>query len=133
HAHIHTYRQGLELHQQCRERIDAEARPDIFLKAEVYAQLGHDMLHLERNEEARDLFTAALQSTESLTPFELAAMYYELSKERLETNENFQAAMYAYKSLRMMTIIAEQARHEELHHMLGHALLQGDRDQALTY
>jgi transcriptional regulator with XRE-family HTH domain len=133
HAHIHTYRQGLELHQQCRERIDAEARPDIFLKAEVYAQLGHDMLQLERNEEARELFTAALQSTESLTPFELAAMYYELSKERLETNENFQAAMYSYKSLRIMRIIAEQARHQELHHMLGHALLQGDRDQALIY
>ncbi len=133
HTHIHTHRQGLEIHQQCREMIDAEAHPDIFLKAEVYAQLGHDMLHLERNEEARDLFTTALQLIESLTPFELAATYYELSKERLETNEPIQAAMYAYKSLRLTATLAQQARYAELHHMLGHALLQGPRDQALTY
>ena len=132
-AHIHTNRQGLELHLQCRERIDAQARPDIFLKAEVYAELGNDMLQLERNGEARDLLTAALQLIEPLTPLELAAMYYELSKERLETNEHYQAALYAYKSLRLAAIIAAQARHEELHHMLGHALLQSDRDQALTY
>jgi transcriptional regulator with XRE-family HTH domain len=131
HAHIHTHAQGMELHQQSLERLEAQQLPDVFLKGEVFAQMGYLLLHLDSIDKASEMLAKALQQTQALAPSELADIYYELS--RLEANEYFQAALYAYKSLYLSSNIAGQSRHRELHHMLGRTLLQGDRDQALAY
>lgn len=133
HTHIHSHNQGLALHQQCREKLEAEQYKDIFLMADVYTQLGNHMLYFDRIEEARAMFTLALQQTETLTASDLAALYAELSRQCLATNEYLQGRLYAYKSLDLMSHISGQARYSELHHMLGRAMLKGDRDQALIY
>jgi transcriptional regulator with XRE-family HTH domain len=127
---IHTHAQGLALHQQSRDML--ETHPDAFLKAEVNAQLGYHMLQQNKIEEARDLFTTALQQTEAMTPAELAGMYYELFAQDA-IGERIQAALAAYKSLLAASQISQKDRHSELHHLLGRAMSYGDREQALAY
>lgn len=130
-AQIHNHTLGLSLHRRCRDLLEAQQPQDIFFKADVYAQLGYHLLHLEQIEEARSLFQAALQQTEGVTPAELAAMYYELSL--VDGQEQIQNELIAYKSLKASMQLAQQKQHRELHHMLGRAMLHGDREQALAY
>jgi transcriptional regulator with XRE-family HTH domain len=130
-SQAHNPALALSLHQRSRTLLEAQQPQNIIFKAEVYAQLGYHLLQLEQTEEARTLLEAALQQIEATTPAELAAMYYELS--RVDTQEHLENELAAYKSLSISMRLARQEQHRELHHLLGRALLHGEREQALAY
>jgi tetratricopeptide (TPR) repeat protein len=130
-AHIHGYSQGEELLQQSLDLLEEQQPPDLFFKAKVRAQLGYELLQAERIDEALNMLESAFQQVRSLTLAEMAAMYYELSRQDL--GEIIQTELTRYKSLQALWQLAAQARHNELHYMLGHAILRSNREQALIY
>lgn len=131
HLSLHDYAQGITIHQQCLEKL--ETWRDAFLMGEVYGHLGHEYMHLDRVDDAQDMFTAALQLTEGLTPSQRLTIYWNNCQQCTESGEYLQARLNGYKCLHVLSEAEDQALRRELRHALGTAMIQSNQQGTRDY
>jgi tetratricopeptide (TPR) repeat protein/DNA-binding XRE family transcriptional regulator len=133
HHSLHDYAQGITYHQQCLEKLESQHSRDAFLIGEVYTYLGRHYMHLERVEEAQEMFAAALKLTEELTQSERLAVYWNSFQQYIESSEYLQASLHGYRCLHLLSGSDDQARRRELRHALGRAMIQSNQQETRAY
>ncbi len=134
YAAMRNYAQALLAHQQTIELLESTEPYDPFLALQVYIQMGQHYTRLENFERALEMFTKALAITEGLSSAQhIQTTYARLSHYYATEKENNLAILYAYKSAQVHNQETMKRLGSELHHYLGHAILQGDQQKARAY
>lgn len=135
HASMHNDPQALEYHQRCLDRLEKEQgfQDPLFL-AQVYTNMGLHYFHLDKFDEAIQMFNRALQMTGVLsTPDQLRSMYLHASQHYVEAKDYFYAELYRHKSLQLHFQEYSNSLRSEIYYYLGRAVRQADQQRALDY
>ncbi len=133
HSLMNHHGQSMALFQQCREKLETKPELDANFTAEIYSHLGQHYLDLDRNEDAVTLFEKTLHLTQADEPGQQIERYMTTLQQCIGASERLQATLTAYKILHILAAERNQALYRSLFHQLGHALMQGDGEQARLY
>ncbi|GCE11262.1 helix-turn-helix domain-containing protein [Tengunoibacter tsumagoiensis] len=131
---MRNYAQALQAYQRTLDLLEKSEPHDPFFIIQLYIQLGQHYTRTENFDQAIAMFHQALSLTEGLgSTHDIQAIYAQISSYYAESKQSVLATLYAYK--------CEQIHHQqtiknlrsELHHFLGHAILQGDPARAREY
>ncbi len=135
HFSMHDDALGLEYQQRCLDWLEKNRQlHDTFFIAQVDTNMGLHYSHLDRVDEAIQLFRHALTITEKLTTSDqLGSMYWNTSRYFAEINNYSYAMLYGYKSLQLHLQNYCHSLKRDIYHYLGQVMLQGDQQSALVY
>jgi tetratricopeptide (TPR) repeat protein len=131
YAAMHNYEEALQTHQRCLTLLDGHEKVDPFYSIQVYTSLGHYYIDLEDLDQALEALTKALTSIDELPP--LQAVYAQLCDYYIMERDYQLATLYAHKSIQINHQDIIKQIKLELHHYLGHALMQQDANTAWNY
>ena len=135
HGSMHNHTQGLEYQQVCLDSLEKDQQPyDQFFVAQVYTNIGLHYIHLDKVDEANQMFKHALSITEELTVSDQRSlMYWNASRYFAETKKYSYAMLYGHKSLQLHFQEYSNSLRSEIYYNLGRVMLQGDEQNALAY
>ena len=131
---MRNYAQAFLALQRCLHQTKDFMAQDPFFAAQIYIQLGQHYTRSEEFEQALEMFHKALAVTEEFSTIpRVQAAYSNLSQHYAKAKEVELAKLYAYKSIQLHNTHVIKRLKSELHHYLGHAIMQIDLQQARTY
>ena len=135
YASMHNHAQGLEYHQRCLDQLEKDQQPqDTLFMAQVYSNMGLHYTHLDRYDEAIQMFRRALLLVEELaSPDQLKSMYWNATRRFAEAKDYYDAMLFGHKSLELYFLEYSSSLRSEIYHYLGRATLQRDQQVAWTY
>jgi tetratricopeptide (TPR) repeat protein len=134
YAAMRNFGQAILAHQRALELAESTDPYDPFFTIQVYMQMGQHYTRLGNLEPALEMFRNALDITAKLASEQsIQAVYADLSHYYATKKDDNLAILYAYKSAQLHNQESIKRLRSELHHYLGHAIMQGDQEQARTY
>lgn len=134
YAAMRNYAQAILAHQRCLDLLQERKPRDPFFTIQVYMHMGQHYTRQGNVDQALEMFKQALAVTDVLAaPRDIQAVYAELSHYYATEKDTHLALLYAYKSAQIYNQSNIQRLRSELHHYLGHAIMQGDSQKARAY
>jgi tetratricopeptide (TPR) repeat protein len=135
HASMHNHTQGLEYQQRCLDFFEKEQQPrDVIFMAQVCTNMGLHYIHLDKVDEAIQMFQKALTMTEEFTtPDQLSSMYWNAARYCSETKDYYYATLYGYKSLQLDFQEYSNSLRREIYHFFGRVMMKGDQQRTPVY
>lgn len=131
---MRNYAQAFLALQRCLHQMKDYSAQDPFFTAQIYIQLGQHHTRAEEFEQALEMFHKALSITEEFsTAQSIQAVYSSLCQYYANTKDIELATLYAYKSIQSHNTDVMKRLKSELHHYIGHAIMQTDLQQARSY
>jgi tetratricopeptide (TPR) repeat protein len=131
---MRNYAQAFLALQRCLHQIKDIGAQDPFFSAQIYIQLGQHYTRSEEFEPALEMFHNALAITEEFSTVQsIQAAYSSLCQYYANAKDIELATLYAYKSIQLHNTDAMKRLKSELHHYLGHAIMQTDLQRARAY
>jgi tetratricopeptide (TPR) repeat protein len=133
HASMHNHTQGFEYQLRNLDQLEKEQQPrDVFFDSQVYTNIGLHYRDLNKIDDAIDMFQHALAQTKGfLSPEQLTAMYWNMSRYFSETQQYFLSTLYGHKTLQLLIQEYSDSLRSEMYHYLGQAMLHQDLQKAL--
>jgi tetratricopeptide (TPR) repeat protein len=115
------------------EQLEKEKQPhDTFFDAQIYDNIGLHYQELNKIDDAVGMFRSALvQANDVSSQEQRIKMYWEMSKYFAETQQYFQAMLYAYKDLLLLMQQKDFSMRSEIYHYLGQSVVKQDGQSAL--
>lgn len=135
HFSMHDDTLGLEYQQRCLDWLEKNQQlHDTFFIAQFYSNMGLHYSHLDKVDEAINMFRHALTITEKLTTSDqLRLMYWNASRYFAETNNFSYAMLFGHKSQQLHLQHYCHSLKRDIYHYLGQVLLQGEQQSAMVY
>src|SRR5438876_1269191 len=132
---MRSHTQGFAYQQRNLDRLGKEQQPhDAFFDAQVYTNRGLHCIDLDKVDQAIEMFQHALSITEEFkSSDQLSSMYRDISRYLAETQNNFLATLYGYKSLQLLFLDYSDSLRSEIYYYLGQAMLHEDQQKTLIF
>ena len=132
---MRSHTQGFAYQQRNLDRLGKEQQPhDAFFDAQVYTNRGLHCIDLDKIDQAIEMFQHALSITEEFkSSDQLSSMYRDISRYLAETQNNFLATLYGYKSLQLLFLDYSDSLRSEIYYYLGQAMLHEDQQKTLIF
>jgi tetratricopeptide (TPR) repeat protein len=133
HASMRNHTQGFEYQLRNLDQLEKEQQPhEVFFDSQVYTNIGLHYRDLNKIDDAIEMFQHALaQTKEFLSPKQLTAMYWNMSRYLSEKQQYFLATLYGHKTLQLLIQEYSDSLRSEMYHYLGQAMLHQDLQKAL--
>ena len=134
YAATRNYTQAIQVHQRCLMLLENDEELDPFFTVRVYTQLGQHYMRLDNGEQSLEAFHKALAYIENFTTTEsIQTVYVRLCQHYATIKESNLARLYAYKSTQIRHMDMLSLLRSDIHHYLGHAMLQARSEQARVF
>jgi tetratricopeptide (TPR) repeat protein len=131
---MRNYAQAFLALQRCLHQMKDFSAQDPFFTAQIYIQMGQHYSRSEEFEQALEMFHKALTITEEFSTLQsIQAAYASLCQYYANAKDIELAKLYAYKSIQLHNSGVMKRLKSELHHYMGHAIMQTDLQQARNY
>jgi tetratricopeptide (TPR) repeat protein len=130
---MHNHTQGFEYQLSNMEQLEKERQPrDAFFDAQIYDNIGLHYQDLNKIDDAIAMFRSALvQANDVLSQEQRIKMYWEMSKYFAETQQYFQAMLYADKDLLILLQQKDRSMKSEIYYYLGQSVVKRHGQSAL--